>query len=122
SLTMTAAQDYSTQSARSARPNEDVLARINDFNFPPGWSPADTASARGRKCCEALEDGQILSFDGAPFPFSQEDRGFLLSQRQSGSRLHKNVSYRPKQNILRGAAGDGEDVNHLRDVMKRYSE
>ncbi|HEY3854991.1 MAG TPA: Kdo hydroxylase family protein [Verrucomicrobiae bacterium] len=119
---MTATHTYAAESARSARPEEGVLSRIEDFNFPPGWSPVGTAASRGRKCCELLEDGRILSFDGAPFPFSAEDREFLLSQRQSGSRLHKNVSYRPKQNILRGAASDGEDVNRLRDVMKRYSE
>jgi hypothetical protein len=98
------------------------LARINDFNFPPGWSsPADAAS-RARQCCELLEDGRILYFDGVPFVFSQEDREFLLSQRQSGSRLHKNVSYRPMQDVLRGAAGDRDEVARLQEVMRRYSK
>jgi hypothetical protein len=75
-----------------------------------------------RQCCEHLEDGRILYFDGIPFDFPEEDREFLLSQRQSGSRLHKNVSYRPRQNILRGAAGDAADVAHLQAVMGRYSQ
>jgi hypothetical protein len=97
------------------------LVPINDFQFPPGWSsPADAASL-ARHCCQHLEDGRILYFDSIPFAFSQEDRDFLLSQRQSESRLHKNVSYRPRQDVLRGAAGDRSEVARLQDVMRRYS-
>ncbi len=119
---MTTVNTFSTGSARSVPSAADVLVRINDFNLPPGWSsPADAAS-RSRQCCENLEDGRILFFDGVPFAFSKEDREFLLSQRQSGSRLHKNVSYRPVQDVLRGAAGERVEVARLQDVMRRYSQ
>jgi hypothetical protein len=116
--------------ATSASPNgtacapltePDVLVRVNDFKLPPGWSPPSAAASRARQCCEHLEDGRILFFDGIPFVFPPEDREFLLSQRQSGSRLHKNVSYRPRQDVLRGAAGDRDDVDRLHKVMRRYS-
>jgi hypothetical protein len=109
------------ETARRVPPAPDVLACINDFKLPTGWSaPADAAS-RARQCCEQLEDGRILFFDGVPFEFAKEDREFLLSQRQSGSRLHKNVSYRPQQDVLRGTAGDRVEVARLQDVMRRYS-
>jgi hypothetical protein len=119
---MTTTNTSAAGATRSIPAAADVLVRINDFKFPPGWSsPADAAS-RARQCCENLEDGRILYFDGVPFAFSQEDREFLLSQRQSGSRLHKNVSYRPRQDILRGAAGDRDEAARLQAVMRRYSQ
>jgi hypothetical protein len=119
---MTTVNEFAAASDRANRSDTDVLHRIQDFNFPPGWTSPGDAESRARRCCDLLEDGRILKFDGVPFAFSQTDRDFLLSQRQSGSRLHKNVSYRPKQNVLRGAAGDSEEVARLRDVMRRYSE
>jgi hypothetical protein len=118
---MTTTNISNAGTARRVSAVADVLVRINDFQFPPGWSsPADAAS-RARQCCEHLEDGRILCFDGVPFVFFKEDREFLLSQRQSGSRLHKNVSYRPKQDVLRGTAGDRVEVARLQEVMRRYS-
>jgi hypothetical protein len=111
-----------TGTARAIPTSADVLVRINDFKHPPGWSPPADAAVRGKQCCEQLEDGRILYFDGVPFAFPREDREFLLSQRQSGSRLHKNVSYRPRRDVLRGAAGDREEVARLQEVMRRYSQ
>jgi hypothetical protein len=122
STTMTATNTSDTVTAHSVPAAPDVLVRVNDFNFPPGWSPAAYGALRARQCCESLEDGRILFFDGVPFAFSQADREFLLSQRQSGSRLHKNVSYRPRQDVLRGAAGDRGEVARLQEVMRRYSQ
>jgi hypothetical protein len=83
--------------------------------------PASAAAARSRQCCEQLEGGQVLFMDRIPYFFPQADREFLLSQRQSESRLHKNVSYRPLQDVLRGAAGDAEEQKRLHDIMRRYS-
>jgi hypothetical protein len=68
-----------------------------------------------------LEAGKVLFLERMPFLFPQPDRDFLLLQRQSGSRLHKNVSYRPLQDVLRGAAGSGEEQARLHDIMRRYS-
>jgi hypothetical protein len=99
----------------------ETLARVDDFQFPQGWTSPSTAAARSRQCCEQLEGGQVLFFDRIPYNFPQEDREFLLSQRQSDSRLHKNVSYRPLQDVLRGSAAGAEDEKHLHDVMRRYS-
>jgi hypothetical protein len=99
----------------------DILARIDDFQFPAGWISPASAQARARQCCQQLEDGRVLFFDRIPFDFPAEDREFLLSQRQSGSRLHKNVSYRPLQDTLRGTGGAADQTAHLRQIMRRFS-
>ena len=99
----------------------EALVRIDDFQYPQGWPPPDAAAARARQCCEQLEAGKILLLDRISYFLPQADREFLLSQRQSGSRLHKNVSYRPRQDQLRGAAGAAADRTRLHDLMRRYS-
>lgn len=100
---------------------QHALVRVDDFHYPQGWSSPTLASQRARECCEQLEAGKVLFMDRIPYFFPQADREFLLSQRQSESRLHKNVSYRPAQDVLRGAAGEAEDQSHLHDIMRRYS-
>jgi hypothetical protein len=110
-----------TATARTAPDAEEALVRVDDFQFPQGWANPAEAAARSRQCCEHLEAGKVLFLDRIPYSFPLEDREFLLSQRQSESRLHKNVSYRPAQDVLRGAAGDAADQDHLHDVMRRYS-
>jgi len=120
--TMTPANTAPIDAPRSPLPGADVLVRVNDFKFPPGWTSSANGAERARQCCEHLESGRILFFDGVPFNFPESDREFLLSQRQTGSRLHKNVSYRPKRDLLRGSAGDREEVSRLQDVMRRYSQ
>ncbi|HEX3717174.1 MAG TPA: Kdo hydroxylase family protein [Verrucomicrobiae bacterium] len=121
-LTNTPSNTTSTGTARHAPAATDVLVHIDNFKLPPGWSSPVDAAMLSRQCCEHLEDGRILYFDGIPFEFPGEDLQFLLSQRQSGSRLHKNVSFRPRQDVLRGAAGDPADVQRLKTVMRRYSQ
>jgi hypothetical protein len=106
---------------RPVASQEEALVRIDDFQHPQGWVPPDSAAVRSRQCCEQLEAGKVLYMDRIPYYFPQADREFLLSQRQSGSRLHKNVSYRPHQDVLRGAASGGEDEERLHDIMRRYS-
>ncbi|MGA2177370.1 MAG: Kdo hydroxylase family protein [Verrucomicrobiota bacterium] len=99
----------------------DVLVHVDDYEFHSGWDSPATASARARQCCEQLEEGRILFFDRMPFVFFKEDREFLLSQRQSGSRLHKNISYRPLENVLHGASGSPEENGRLLEIMERFS-
>jgi hypothetical protein len=75
-----------------------------------------------RQYCELLEQGKILFFDHVPFDLPEEHRRFLLSARQENTRLHKNISYRPEQNVLRGfPKKDSENFNRLREIMQNYS-
>ena len=93
---------------------------ITDFG-PQGWSsPADPA-LRARQCCEQLESGDILFFARPPFPLSEDDRNFLISQRQIDSRLHKNISYRPEADLLRGFSDGQETENRVHQIMRSYS-
>jgi hypothetical protein len=118
---MKTTDEHLSGNAPSTSGGQNAFARVDDYHFPNGWSSPADASARARQCCELLEDGQILRFDRVPFLLLQEDQEFLLSQRQSGSRLHKNISYRTVQDVLRGAAGDSHETERLHEIMRRYS-
>jgi 3-deoxy-D-manno-oct-2-ulosonic acid (Kdo) hydroxylase len=81
-----------------------------------GYTPEQ---ARGY--CQQLESGQVLFFRTVPFDFPADDRYFLLSQQQTGSRFHKNISYRPATDLLKGVDTDSEDRARLHRVMQGFS-
>ena len=83
-----------------------------------GWTGAN----RSREWCAELESGKILLFDGVPFDLPAGDCEFLLSQKQTESRFHKNISFRPANDVLRGIANDSPDRARMQDVMRRYSK
>lgn len=118
-MTTTSNSFAETDSKRAVVDPKSVLVRVDDFEYPAGW--AANGPARARQCCEQLEAGKVLFLDRIPYLFPKADREFLLSQKQSGSRLHKNVSYRPHQDVLRGAASGGQAEEMLHDIMRRYS-
>jgi len=93
---------------------------ITDFGAQ-GWSPSADAAARARQCCEALEQGAILFFARPPFPLPEQDREFLIGQRHMDSRLHKNISYRPGEDVLRGFSDSQESENRIHQIMRAYS-
>jgi len=113
--------NITTSVAKAGKAVPAVLAPIEDYRYPEGWMSPAQGSARARQCCALLEEGKVLYFDRTPFDFPREDREFLLSQRQSGSKLHKNISYRPRQDVMRGAAGSREEVDRLHQIMRRFS-
>ena len=93
---MTTTNDGSPEANSAGMTDADVLVPIKDFQIASGWASPASAGARARQCCEQLEEGRILFFDRIPFVFFKEDREFLLSQRQSGSGLHKNIPFLAK--------------------------
>src|SRR5579859_2754835 len=102
---------------------EGAWVRIADYDPLLGWADSAHAAERTRWCCEQLEDGKILYFGGIPYDFPEADRQFLLQQRQGDSRIHKNISYRPRQDMLRGSASDRpEDIERLHKIMRHFSE
>jgi hypothetical protein len=99
------------------------LVPIEDFQAGRGWNNSNESQPQARWCCEQLEEGRILFFGGTPFDFPEADRQFLLSQRLGDSRLHKNISYRPKQDLVRGFASVIPGAQErMRQVMRRYSQ
>jgi hypothetical protein len=98
------------------------LVRVNDYGCPGGWSRGLDGAAQARHYCEQLEAERVLLFKSAPFDLAETDREFLLAQRQTDSRYHKNVSYKPRQDALGGYSGGGkEDGERMHRVMRHFS-
>jgi hypothetical protein len=83
----------------------------------PGQGPA-----RDREVCRVLEEGNILLFPSTPFALPDNDREFLLRQRQTEAGYHKNIAYRPGGDRITGVARQqAEDARELRRVLRDYS-
>jgi hypothetical protein len=67
-----------------------------------------------------LERGAILFFSNIPFDFPVAGRNALLSLKPADSRFHKNISYRPESDLLRGLE-DGENRARVHEIMRRYA-
>ncbi len=77
-----------------------------------------------RAWCSALESGSVLYFPQTPVPLPAADIEFLLGQQQTGSRVHKNISYKPDADVLGGVdkkTADTAEVERLHAIMRRYS-
>ena len=94
---------------------------VEDYKMPGGWVRPEQREARSRTWCELLERGQILFFKEPPFELPREDREFLVAQEWAELRLHKNVSYRPDEDILRGVGGDAATVERVHSILRSYS-
>ena len=94
---------------------------VEDYKYPAGWIGEEEHEARARAYCEMAERGQILFFRELPFYLPVEDQDFLREQEWTELRLHKNVSYRPSEDILRGVSGDPATVERLHSIMRNYS-
>jgi hypothetical protein len=69
-----------------------------------------------------LESGDILYFPTAPPLVTAEERAFLVTQKQSQSLIHKNVSYRPLEDRLRGIdQNDRAQLNRVHEIMRGFS-
>src|SRR5271169_2190094 len=94
---------------------------VEDYKYPAGWVGYEQQEARARAYCELAERGQILFFRELPFHLPVEDQQFLREQQWTELRLHKNVSYRPSEDLLRGVSGNAETVARLHSIMRNYS-
>lgn len=77
-----------------------------------------------RAWCAALEAGGVLYFPHTPIPVPPADIDVLLGQQQTGSRMHKNISYKPDTDILGGVDRrwmPPEEFDQLHGIMRRYS-
>jgi hypothetical protein len=94
---------------------------VEDYKLPAGWVRPEQREARSRSYCEMLERGQILLFREFPFHLPAEDREFLIAQQWAELRLHKNISYHPQEDALRGVAGDGRTVERVHSILRNHT-
>jgi hypothetical protein len=81
----------------------------------------DLGGAGRGEWCRQLEEGDVLFFPRTPIPMTEEDRAFLLGVRQAASGYHKNISYRPRTDRIRGVARGTADVERLHSILRDYS-
>jgi hypothetical protein len=86
-----------------------------------GWADPAAAGRQSRAYCERLEEGYVLYFPQTPFELPAADCAFLTEIRQSGSGFTKNISYRPLEDQVRGAAAGGGERARLRAILRDYS-
>jgi len=94
--------------------------QVSDYTAT-GWALETDISSRARYYCGQLERGKILSFGKPPFTLTEEERDFLVSSRPGDSRLHKNVSYRPVPDVLRGFSDGQENARRMHRLLRDYS-
>ncbi len=77
---------------------------------------------RRRFYAERLEEGCILLFERTPFSLPDAaERAALVTVRQTSSGYHKNISYRPEEDRVKGLAKGG-DAETVRRIMRKYSQ
>jgi hypothetical protein len=86
-----------------------------------GWALETDLAARSSYYCGQLEEGKILFFRKPPFELTDEERAFLVSRNPGDSRLHKNISYRPARDVLRGFSDSQENGRRMHRLLRDYS-
>ena len=92
---------------------------INDYGIG-GWKAVADPASRARQYCAELEAGAILYFSAPPFELPKGDVEFLLGLKPADSRLHKNISYRPESDLLRGFSDDARKPR-VHEIMRHYA-
>jgi hypothetical protein len=83
----------------------------------------EAANAAAEEHYRRLETGDILFFPQTPFHLTDDERAFLLSQKQVNASYHKNISYRPAEDRLKGVdQKDEAQWARMHQVMRSYSE
>jgi hypothetical protein len=95
--------------------------QVEDYKSPGGWTSGEQREARSRAYCEMLERGEILFFRELPFSLPADDQKFLREQEWTELRMHKNVSYRPSEDVLRGVSGNPAAEERLHKIFRNYS-
>jgi hypothetical protein len=93
--------------------------------IPPQPPGLDHPEAQARAWCQRLEAGDILYFPQTPIHIPPQDLSFLLGRQQTGSKLHKNIAYKPSLDSVTGldaGAAGAEELKQLQAVMRQYSQ
>ena len=80
-------------------------------------------SAASESEYRGLETGDILFFPESPPLLPEADRSFLVTQKQVDASYHKNISYRPIEDRLKGVdQNDAAQRARVHDIMRGYSQ
>jgi 3-deoxy-D-manno-oct-2-ulosonic acid (Kdo) hydroxylase len=72
---------------------------------------------------QGLEAGDILYFPVSPPLLPDNDRAFLVTQKQVDVSHHKNISYRPLEDRLKGVdQNDAAQRARVHEIMRDYSQ
>jgi len=97
------------------------LVSVSEYATDAGGASALDDSRR-RRYAEQLEEGYILLFEKAPFPLPDAaERAALAGVRQASAAYHKNISYRPGEDRVKGIARGGGDEELVRRALRAYS-
>jgi hypothetical protein len=90
--------------------------------YAPGAGGASALDdGRRRRYAELLEQGHILLFPEAPFPLPDAgERAALTGVRQASAAYHKNISFRPGADRVKGIARGGNE-EAVRRALRNYS-
>jgi hypothetical protein len=96
--------------------------RTSRLIFADGKEGPTAREARGLWLAEQLESGHILYLPQTPFHLSEDDRAFLLAQKQTQAGYHKNIAYRPAEDRLTGTGKlSPPDAQRLRGIVRSFS-
>ena len=80
------------------------------------------ATEAGEQEYRGLKSGDILFFAMSPPLITEEERRFLVTQRQSGLLVHKNISYRPCEDKLKGVDPNNQaELAQVHNIMRAFS-
>jgi 3-deoxy-D-manno-oct-2-ulosonic acid (Kdo) hydroxylase len=80
-------------------------------------------SEASREEYRGLESGDILFFPSSSPLVPEADRAFLVTQKQASAALHKNVSYRPLEDRLKGVdQNDALERARVHEIMRAFSQ
>jgi hypothetical protein len=98
------------------------LVTVSEY-APGAGGVAALDETRRRWYAGRLEEGHILLFEQAPFPLPDAgERAALTGVRQASAAYHKNISYRPGEDRVKGIAKGGGDEEAVRRVLRNYSQ
>ena len=70
----------------------------------------------------SLEAGDILYFPTAPPLVTDEEKAFLVTQKQADASFYKNISYRPTEDRLKGVdQKDTAQWKRAHEIMRAFS-
>src|SRR5712691_11700997 len=97
------------------------LVRVSEYaSGALGASTLDEARRRGY--AERLEEGHILLLERTPFALPDAtERAALAGVRQASAAHHKNISYRPGEDRVKGIAGGSGDAQVVHRALRAYS-